>query len=101
MGIDYSAGGRASAGRFRATWRAWARDDWPTMSDVDAPSPDQRAPELSIVIPAFNEAHKIALDVQAAGQFLAQQNLSGEIIISDDGSEDNTAGAARACTVSG
>ncbi|MDB5319763.1 MAG: hypothetical protein JWN40_1394 [Phycisphaerales bacterium] len=75
----------------------------PTFDPTAPPSPriGVDEPELSIVIPAYNEAHKIALDVQAAGQFFTDHQLSGEIIISDDGSDDNTAGAARACAVSG
>jgi dolichyl-phosphate beta-glucosyltransferase len=54
---------------------------------------------LSIVIPAYNEAHKNAHDVQAASRFLVEQGLTGEIIVSDDGSGDDTAGTARACMV--
>jgi dolichyl-phosphate beta-glucosyltransferase len=57
------------------------------------------APELSIVIPAYNEAHKIARDVESASRFLVDQNLTGEVIVSDDGSADDTAGTARSCTV--
>jgi dolichyl-phosphate beta-glucosyltransferase len=52
--------------------------------------------DLSIVIPAFNEAHKIGRDVAAAAEFLRTNGLSGEIIIADDGSGDGTAQAARA-----
>jgi glycosyltransferase involved in cell wall biosynthesis len=64
------------------------------------PPPIEPAPpELSIVIPAYNEAHKIAHDVEAASRFLIEQGLTGEIIVSDDGSRDDTAGTARACTV--
>jgi dolichyl-phosphate beta-glucosyltransferase len=51
--------------------------------------------DLSIVIPAFREAHKIARDVRAASDFLARQRLSGEVIIADDGSPDGTAQTAR------
>jgi dolichyl-phosphate beta-glucosyltransferase len=54
---------------------------------------------LSIVIPAYNEAHKIARDVESASRFLVEQGLTGEIIVSDDGSGDGTAETARACTV--
>jgi dolichyl-phosphate beta-glucosyltransferase len=56
-------------------------------------------PELSIVIPAYNEAHKIARDVEAAGRFLTEQKMPGQIIVSDDGSADGTAATARACSV--
>lgn len=50
---------------------------------------------LSIVIPAYDEAGKITLDVQAAAQFLAEQRISGEIIVVDDGSSDGTTERAR------
>ncbi len=51
--------------------------------------------DLSIVIPAFNESGKIADDIKDAAEFLHNNNLSGEIIIVDDGSKDGTAEAAR------
>jgi len=55
--------------------------------------------DLSIVIPAYREAEKIGRDVTAAGQFLAGAGLSGEIIVVDDGSPDDTTGVARAAPV--
>ena len=51
--------------------------------------------DLSIVIPAYNEARKIAEDITQAGRFLMSNELSGEIIVVDDGSKDNTAQAAQ------
>jgi len=63
------------------------------------PSAEQPPPDLSIVIPAYNEAHKIARDVEAASRFFVEQGLAGEIIVSDDGSGDGTADTARACAV--
>jgi len=50
---------------------------------------------LSIVIPAYREAAKIARDVEAAGTFLAQERLEGEILVVDDGSADGTAEAVE------
>jgi len=55
--------------------------------------------DLSIVIPAYNEAAKIARDVEAAARFLVDQRLSGEILVVDDGSQDDTAKVAEAVPV--
>jgi len=46
--------------------------------------------DLSIIIPAYNESNKIATDVLAASEFLEHHMRSGEIIIVDDGSTDDT-----------
>ncbi len=45
-------------------------------------------PEISIVIPAYNEAENIPLVVEAVGQ--AVKGLSYEVILVDDGSTDGT-----------
>jgi dolichyl-phosphate beta-glucosyltransferase len=50
---------------------------------------------LSIIIPAFEEERKIERDVRAAAEFLVGQKMTGEVIISDDGSSDNTANRAE------
>lgn len=46
--------------------------------------------DLSIIIPAFNEAAKISEDIAAADRFLREHGLSGQIIVVDDGSTDGT-----------
>jgi glycosyltransferase involved in cell wall biosynthesis len=51
--------------------------------------------ELSIVIPAYKEAHKIIDDIKAAAVFLDSQNLQGEILVVDDGSPDETVAIAK------
>ena len=51
--------------------------------------------DLSIVIPAFNEADKIAADIKAAAAFLAENDFDGEIIVVDDGSADDTTAVAK------
>jgi dolichyl-phosphate beta-glucosyltransferase len=55
--------------------------------------------DLSLVIPAYNEEAKIARDVEAAAAFLVDARLEGEVIVVDDGSADDTAGAARQVAV--
>ena len=56
--------------------------------------------DLSIVIPAFEESKKIARDVEAAAAFLEGNHFTGQIIVVDDGSKDNTAEAARSVEIS-
>ncbi len=53
--------------------------------------------DLSIVIPALNEAEKIGGDVRAAAEFIRDETLEGEVIVVDDGSTDGT--GKRALTV--
>jgi dolichyl-phosphate beta-glucosyltransferase len=55
--------------------------------------------DLSIVIPAYREGHKVGNDVEAAAAFLVRQGLTGEIIVVDDGSPDDTESAARRAAV--
>jgi dolichyl-phosphate beta-glucosyltransferase len=56
--------------------------------------------DVSIVIPAFNEASKIGRDVVSAALFLAENDFSGQVIVVDDGSADGTADAARQAPIS-
>jgi len=56
--------------------------------------------DLSIVIPALNEAQKIGRDIEAAASFFSAAGLEGEIIVVDDGSSDETAEAARRAKIS-
>jgi dolichyl-phosphate beta-glucosyltransferase len=51
--------------------------------------------ELSIVIPAYNEANKIGHDILAAATFLQENRMAGEVIVVDDGSSDDTAAWAQ------
>jgi len=55
--------------------------------------------DISIVIPVFEESKKISVDINAASLFLINNSLSGEIIVVDDGSRDNTAEAAKSTPV--
>ncbi len=50
---------------------------------------------LTIVIPAWNEAGKIADDIREIAHFVENINYPVELIIVDDGSEDNTSQIAK------
>jgi dolichyl-phosphate beta-glucosyltransferase len=46
--------------------------------------------ELSLIIPAFNEAHRIGPTLQRVHRFLAARPDSFELLVVDDGSADDT-----------
>jgi hypothetical protein len=49
-------------------------------------------PDLSIVIPAYNEEHRILPTLDRLDAYLRSQPLRYEIVVVDDGSTDNTCG---------
>lgn len=49
------------------------------------------APELSVVIPAYNEARRIEKTLRIISEYLAAQKKSYEILVINDGSRDKTA----------
>ncbi|HJL70408.1 MAG TPA: glycosyltransferase, partial [Anaerolineales bacterium] len=51
----------------------------------------KNAVELSVIVPAFNEAARIMPGVQAIMGFLREGGRSWELIVVDDGSADATA----------
>jgi dolichyl-phosphate beta-glucosyltransferase len=57
-------------------------------------------PELSVVIPAFNEAASIAASLSRLRDYLDRERLAWEIIVVDDGSTDTTPAAVRAVAAS-
>ncbi len=50
----------------------------------------QRTPELSIVVPAYNEEERIARTLIELDRFLSEYGASYEIVVVDDGSTDGT-----------
>ena len=48
-------------------------------------------PEISIVIPAFNEALRLPTTLDLVQRYLATAGLTAEVIVVDDGSRDDTA----------
>jgi glycosyltransferase involved in cell wall biosynthesis len=50
------------------------------------------APHLSLVIPAYNESHRLPATLQRSIEFLNQWGASWELVVVDDGSTDDTPG---------
>ena len=59
---------------------------------MDRPS----QPELSIVVPAYNEAGRLPHTLQEIECYIAERSVCAEVIVADDGSSDATAAVARA-----
>ena len=49
--------------------------------------------KLSVIIPSYNEEQRITKTLEAVSEFLKKQAYSYEILVINDGSKDNTAGA--------
>ncbi|HEY2847596.1 MAG TPA: dolichyl-phosphate beta-glucosyltransferase [Pyrinomonadaceae bacterium] len=52
-------------------------------------------PDISIVIPAFNESERLGAPLRKVLAYLAEQQQNGEVIVVDDGSSDDTSQVAR------
>ena len=57
--------------------------------------PAAERPEVSVVVPAFNEEGGIRAQVQAIADALADTDWAFEVVVVDDGSEDETADRVR------
>lgn len=53
-------------------------------------STDGAAPSLSVILPAYNEAHRLLPYLQAIIKYLNRQGRSYEVLVVDDGSTDDT-----------
>ena len=54
------------------------------------------APQLSIVIPAFNEEQRLPATLEKIANYIHEKRPDTEVIVVDDGSTDKTAEVARA-----
>lgn len=55
-----------------------------------------RQPDLSVVVPAYNEESRLPASLQAIQAYLTRQDYPSEVIVVDDGSGDRTAEVAEA-----
>jgi glycosyltransferase involved in cell wall biosynthesis len=67
------------------------------QTPVDRPAPPRAAdaPLVSVVIPCLNEADNIEACVTSARDALRRSSLAGEVVVSDNGSEDDSAAIAE------
>ncbi len=66
------------------------------VPDVQPPADAAADVELSIVMPCLNEAETLAVCIRKAQKFLADNNVSGEVLIADNGSTDGSQQIANA-----
>ncbi len=60
-----------------------------------APSSEAPIPQLTVVIPAYNEENALGPEIDRLCSVLAEAGITHEIIVVDDGSTDGTADVAR------
>lgn len=57
---------------------------------------DAKGPTVSVVIPCLNEEQSIGACVRSAKEVLDEHAIAGEVVVADNGSEDDSAALARA-----
>jgi dolichyl-phosphate beta-glucosyltransferase len=62
-----------------------------TLKMAPEPRPETPRIQLSVVVPAYNEASRIERTLDHATAFLSARGQSWELIVADDGSRDHTA----------
>jgi dolichyl-phosphate beta-glucosyltransferase len=79
------------------TWNFLANKNW-TFTETIRPlsAADRYDYELTIIIPAFNEEIRIGSTLEAMHRYFDQKSMTREIIVVDDGSNDDTAGVVNA-----
>jgi glycosyltransferase involved in cell wall biosynthesis len=62
----------------------------PRISSAGTDHPDADAPIVSVVIPCLNEAENIEACVVAAMEAIVRMGISGEVVVADNNSEDDS-----------
>ncbi|HEX9916371.1 MAG TPA: glycosyltransferase family 2 protein [candidate division Zixibacteria bacterium] len=57
----------------------------------------ETSPQVSIIVPAYNEAENIPLLMEKFSRMFQSSGLKGEVILVNDGSTDNTLAQAKTC----
>ncbi len=58
--------------------------------DLSAREPSQSAPDISVVMPCLNEAGSVGTCIEKAWEGIRRTGLTGEVVISDNGSTDDS-----------
>ncbi len=79
------------------TWNFLANKNW-TFTETIRPLSvaDRYDYDLTIIIPAFNEEKRIGSTLDVIHRYFDQKSMTREIIVIDDGSNDDTAGVVNA-----
>jgi len=62
--------------------------------DLSAPDRPQDAPDISVVMPCLNEAGSVGTCVERALEGIRRTGLTGEVVVSDNGSTDDSVAVA-------
>ena len=62
--------------------------------DLSAREPSHAAPEISVVMPCLNEAGSVGTCIEKAWEGIAKTGLTGEVVVSDNGSTDDSVAVA-------
>jgi len=64
--------------------------------DLSAHAPARTAPDVSIVMPCLDEAASVGTCIQKAWEGIRRSGLTGEVVVSDNGSTDDSVAVATA-----
>ena len=56
---------------------------------------EKQSVDLSIVMPCLNEGYTVGIGVKEALAFVEEHHILGEVLVVDNGSEDDSAAAAE------